>query len=266
MKGPVLHPEERCRLRSPDPLVDCFGYKDSVYDTWANCREYAHRYLAEDGVEQRRICYTFNPDHYEVSVEEGRLNIARWFWYLEGHMNWAERTKVHMTQFDHVVFVAFSPGWFQNDISICLATLMLRLGPYCREGSDMAEIMDKHDHSIRTKSAIYRYLEGHQHYTGQHTAETNNGWLCAFDQRDWDEIEQLLIRRAEVERLAAEISVKTVSLLRPQHNDGDSWLLACDRLQTRLRDIPNNDIPRQALQPGEPYFHLRLHRAGADIW
>ena len=229
MKAPILHPLEQCDLSYPEPVEDCYGFFDHLYEIWSNCREYGQIYLAEKGRCEQRICYAFNPVHYQQDIADIPMNIARWFWYLEGHMGWEEneRTRIHPSQYDNVVVVHFADGWFQNDMAISLATLMLRIAPYCHHGALMDEVIGRYRYIANTKSAIYRFLQGYQYYTGWVNNGMGYGWAVAFGDKSCD-ITRLLIRRSTVVDLAYQIWQERGS---PEDDGVAHWCAACERVK-----------------------------------
>lgn len=138
-----------------------------------------------------------------------KCNIARWFWYIEGHMNWDIRTRIsHSELGENIVWVDPSAHWFYDYQSISLFTLMLRLSPFCVEGSSINDVLQLHRYSRATLPAIWRFLNGYQH-----SAIHALGWLQTYEGlSDNDLLSRRLISRSEVEKKAFEIS--------QQRNDG----------------------------------------------
>lgn len=154
------------------------------------------------------------------------MNIARWFWYIEGHMGWHDRTMICRSKANNVVHVYLSPGWVQNQIMISLATVIARTGPYCRPGRSMDSMLEL-DYLSGTRLAFYRVLAGYQHYTGPSDA---TGWYNVTKPLLTPrQVNARFISRSLVEKKAEEIK----SMPRPTGHstkltDLEAWHSACD--------------------------------------
>ena len=219
-----LHERVFCDL----PLVDPYPYQDNfIYCTstlshWHKCREVATNYLFSPlGQSRKATFYAFRYAFYKWPAYSCKWHIVRMFDYVESRMGWWDRTRIHDTQHHNAVKVCFSGGWFQNYNSISLATLLLRLGPYFSTDISFDEILNKNEYSQKTKLAIYRFLDGFQHYRGA----TNNGWVKAFENATPEKVNHDLIHRRRVEELAKQIKGERKGV-----SDHEAWLVACHNL------------------------------------
>jgi len=251
MDNPTLHSKEECILTQPSPKQDCFGWRGPIYEIWANCREYAQEYLASaHGVAGKKMYYAYNPEYRGIPNLDGHTNIARWFWTIEKKMGWTELTEVHQTQYDNVVLIRFADGWVQNPMAACLATLMMRIGIACSPEATIEQVLGWHEHSKKTKAAIFRFFDGYQHYTGNRRATTSNGWYAAFFKHSDEEIEKLLINRQQVEELAFKLSRQDGSKA-----EEDNWFAACEEfLVPDSHDMP----PSGYLSQGSYHYEKDL--------
>ena len=246
MDFPILHGELPVDIemrmdngtgRFRTPRADQFGYYDIPnYKSWTDCRETADTGL--NGPYTRKthsLPYRFNPQYYGVTAPEGCLNIARWFWYIEGHMGWSERTRIHRTECPWTIMAIISSSWFQNRASISLFSLMLRLGAYCLEDISMDTVLNRHSYAQNTKPAIYRFLDGYQHFVDSNFT----GWRNVFNYKTKEAVKDMLIDRSVVEHRAYALWERAG---RPSGKDREFWLLAC------------NDISKGKVEDEGSYF------------
>jgi len=233
---PVLHDYRDFAEHYPYrmPRRERFHYTSHMYNFWTGCREAATHWLWRcAGRDTHQIGFYFNPMFYEVSPEEGCWSMARWFWYLEGEMGWDERTMVHRCrQHENAVVVKLADGWFQNRQSVSLATLMLRLGPYCKEGILMDDVFSKDLFAIETRHAIYRFLFGNQHYTGYQ----GYGWFYSFRNRPQQDVDRLLIPSTVVRDRAYYLWEQAGRPELPPDNN-HFWMKACREHQYLLQPL-----------------------------
>ncbi len=209
---------------------DCWLTGDGAYGRqWSLCREVGNVRL-QQSASHRCLFYQFTPPWFErdaIRYEAHSImaNIARFFWYIEGRMDWKDRTLVRRTQHPNVTAITFSGGWFQNPTSEWLATLILRLGGHCCEGRSLEWVLHQHRYGHETVPAIHRFLQGYQHYTGG--IADGQGWHNLFCRRNWDQVCRLLIDRKEVENRAFDLASQDNHRQSGEHY----WLTACGQFQ-----------------------------------
>lgn len=215
---------------SIESILITYGHQDMFFFvsptylprfSFSFCRESAAFYIHQYKRYNKYIAYKYDPQIYGVSYEEGNWNIARWFWYIEGHMNWELRTKVYRGRKPDYVLIELSEKWFDQFNSVSLFSLMLRLAPYCKEGISLNEVLDKHKYSVATRDAIWRFLSGCTHYTGKEI-----GWMKAMTKpENLHRLDRVLINRADVEDKARQLWREEGE---QRNRDGIYWQKACD--------------------------------------
>ncbi len=233
-----LHPQEKAP-RSPIQRLskDCWAYYDSPYYGWVTCRHDGTTELLRPKNTKRKLGYQFNHTWYnkpdiKYTNEQVCENIARFFWYVEGRMGWWDRTRVHPTEYPNVVQVYFSGGWLQNHTAAWLGTLILRLGGHCSEGCSLEWVLHQHKYGRETIPAVYRFLQGYQHYTG-----TKVGWRIVFNNRTWDKVCSMLIHTDVVREQAYLLAEADQFRQEPEVY----WIKACQHFA--LRKDPASATP-----------------------
>ena len=160
--------------------------------------------------------------------KEARENVARFMDYVEREkLGWADRSKVHLTQYPDIISVKLAPGWLMNTASCSLATIMLRLGFYCRSGTEFNWLLDQYLFSRETKPAIHRFLSGYYHYTGP----DGDQWYSRFDKVNSVLASRLLVRRENVEHFA---KAHWESLGCPKGRDDECWFHGCTQVKSMV--------------------------------
>ena len=210
---PILHPKVDITIGNDydSELGNAFGYQKQTnqHRSWAGCRDNATSYLANNIGRRTRFIevlynvYTRQACRYKIgsqylSAKECCWNAARFFWAIEGHMGWWDRTRIHSTQYNNCIVAYLSGGWWQNYISINLVTLMLRVAPYFREGHSLNDVFNCNTMTHDTIPALWTYLEGNQFYTPTDTV----GWHSRFNRMRPGQLERTLIPRQHVEERA----------------------------------------------------------------
>lgn len=154
--------------------------------TWGFCREIAtYRFWA---YKDREHHFWYSIPGYQHEFYSAIWNLARLFDYVETRMGWHERTRVHPTSHSNVAYIHWAAGWFQNSMSVSLATLFCRIGTEFYDGRSFDDLLQSHMYSAATMPAIYRFLDGYQHCSGR-----NIGWYNDFRNRSAEQCERLLV-------------------------------------------------------------------------
>ena len=205
---------------------------------WYECRDYVHSRLWKNPVLRKthQISMTFKfGTHLEMmpntprpeTYQEAGENVARLLDYVERErMGWADRSEVHLTQYENAIFIKLSSGWFQNTQACSLATIFLRLGPYCRKGTEFNWLLDQYTYSCNTKPAINRFLAGYHHYTGPDLTD----WYNRF--KGLTKVETILIRRENVEHFARE---QWEAMGKPAGTEDDCWFFGCNKVNEMIQ-------------------------------
>lgn len=210
---------------------------------WVFCRDYAMQRMMNHY--EGYIYYKFPVNKVPQRDElEGCKNIERWFYYIEGRMGWSDRSKFCLLcGIPNCIKIFPSPKWRQNLTSLSLLTLMIRVGLQCTPERSLEEVLHYDKYTNLTKSAIHRFLQGHQHYAGRFetTRDTwTEGWIYKFIDRDrngtsyekgWDVICRLLIDRKQVEEYAYYEWEKAG---KPEGRGNEFWEIACNKFKVSL--------------------------------
>jgi len=231
MDRPIVHPKIHCVIPT-SPHFSCglpvFGaYKAPTNYWWAKCRESATGYLnSPKGRRTQRIYFACRSFHYHsvyrpTFTQELPFRIAHWFWTLETYMGWWDRTRIHPTQYEDAVHVWVSGGWMQNILAINLFVHLLRAAPFFTEGCTIEETLKKTDLLKTTLPAVWRFLNGYQHYNRR---SRSGYWIKTFGGLSTRQVEWLLIDKRLVEERAHRLYVDSGCR---EGRDKYNWLQAC---------------------------------------